>query len=486
MKILIIQLARLGDIYMTWPAIRGLRRAYPNAEIHFLTRPRFDGAVAGLHEINHHWSLPVSHILSPLVQDQAQISTSMQRLDETVSALQAEKFDWIINFTFSPVSSYLTHLLSRDEARVTGYSRHQDGTLCLPDEVSTYFYAQVGTEKANRVHIADIFASMLEIQYIESDWAAPQVESFHTPLPERYLVLHVGASERHKSLGAKSWIVALNEVAKKHKTLSIVLVGAADEAELASEIQKNVKEVHFVNLVGKTKIDDLFPILQDSELLIGCDSAPIHVASLTDTPTLNISLGQVNYWETGPKATLSFIYRAESEDKVNGQKLGEIIASLLEGQVAADLIVRTGGMVSYKKFETPDSRFQWDLIQAIYLGAAYPIADRLEIIQAAIQLQDVNAFAMEQIALIQEKGIEVIGPLLDGADEIIQNIGKMVPELGPLVNWYQSEKVRIPPGTLADLSQASLLVHQRLNTFIRVYVPQEALAESTEAFDGTL
>ncbi len=32
---------------MSWPALRALRRLHPEAEIHLLTRPRFEGAVEG-------------------------------------------------------------------------------------------------------------------------------------------------------------------------------------------------------------------------------------------------------------------------------------------------------------------------------------------------------------------------------------------------------------------------------------------------------
>lgn len=486
MKILIIQLARLGDIYMTWPALRGLRRAHPEAEIHLLTRPRFEGAVVGLDAIDKHWSLPVSHILAPLVQDDIDVDTSMQRLDGVVTELRDEKFDWIINFTFSPVSSYLTHILSHPETKVHGYTRYHDGTLRLADEVSAYFYAQVGTGKANRVHVADIFASMLEMQYVESDWAAPQTESFSTPLPERYMVLHVGASEQHKTMTAQSWISVLREVSKMHSTLSVVLIGADNELGIAQEIASLVPGMSFINLVGQTKISDLFAILQEAELLVGCDSAPIHMASLTDTPTFNISLGQVNFWETGPKASLSFIYRVENESTLQSEKIGEALGQLLNGQVSAELIIRTAGLVSYDRIETPQTRFQWDFVQALYLGGAYPIADRMEIIQGAMQLQDVNTFAIEQIALIPQKGLEFIGPLLDRAEEIIENISQMVPELSPLINWYQAEKVRIGPGTLEDICTAALNVHERLAGHLHAYIPHEAFNDDEEVCDGTL
>lgn len=487
MKILVIQLARLGDIYMTWPALRGLRRTYPNAEIHLLTRPRFEGAVEGLDCINKHLSLPVSHILSPLVQDEADIAGSEERLTNFTSQLQAENYDWVINLTFSPASSYLTHIVASPQARVTGYTRHNDGTLCLPDEVSCYFYAQVGIGRANRVHVADIFASMLEMQYVESDWAPPEVAAYSMPLPERYIVLHIGASERQKSLSPQSWAETLREIAKVHSHLSVVLIGADGEKSLAHELVAKNPGMNIVNLVGKTKISDLFAILQEAELLVGCDSAPIHMASLTDTPTFNVSVGQVNFWETGPKASLGFIYRLESEAQLKPVAMGQILTQLLQGQVSPELIIRTGGLVSYDKIEKPQDRFQWDLIQALYLGGDYPIADRMEIIQGAIQLQEVNNFAMEQIALIPEKGLQLIGPLLDRAEEIIQNISQWVPELSPLINWYQAEKVRIAPGCIEEICATALNVHERLAGHLRVYIPHGDLTnDEEEAVDGTL
>nr|WP_295903233.1 glycosyltransferase family 9 protein [uncultured Bdellovibrio sp.] len=486
MKILVIQLARLGDIYMTWPALRALRRTHPNAEIHFLTRPRFEGAVEGLTAIDCHKSLPVSTILAPLVQEDADIDTSLERLNGVIEDLRAENYDHIINFTFSPVSSYLTHAISHLHTTVTGYSRYNDGTLCLSDEVSSYFYAQVGIGKANRVHLSDVFASMLDLQYTEEDWAAPQLGNTAISLPDCYMAVHVGASEKHKSLTPQAWGRAINYFAKRYQGLPVVLIGAPNEIALANEIQNAAPDAHFVNLVGQTKISELFSVIQEAEILVGCDSAPIHMASLTDTPTFNLSIGNVNFWETGPKATLGFIYRIEDETKLVPERLGEILAMLLEGQVAPELINRKGGLVSYERPDTVLERFQWDLVQALYLGGAYPMAERMEIIQGAIQLQDINAFAMEQIALVPEKGLQIIGPLLDRAEEVIQNISQMVPELSPLIGWYQAEKVRIGPGTLEEICTAALNVHDRWARHLEAYIPHEALMQEEEGVDGTL
>jgi ADP-heptose:LPS heptosyltransferase len=470
---------------MSWPALRALRRLNPEAEIHLLTRPRFEGAVEGLSVIDKHLSLSSSTILSPLVQAEPDIETSMARLDSFVDGLQAENYDWVINLTFSPISSFLTHAVSGLHSRITGYSRFRDGSLALSDEISAYFYAQVGTAKPNRVHVADIFASMLDIEYVESDWAAPVVPECSFNLPNQFLVLHVGASEAHKSLKPEQWAQALTTAHQRGLQLPVVLIGAPNESSLAQKIINHTTGIQFVDLVGKTKVSDLFAILQKADLLIGCDSAPIHMASLTDTPTLNISVGDVNFWETGPKATLGFIFRADSAEALSAPVLGHTLMDLLEGTVAEGLIVRASGLVSYQKPEMVTEKFQWDLVQALYLGGKYPVAERMEILQGAYQLQEINTFAMEQVKLVPTKGLELIGPLLDRAEEVIQNISQWVPELSPLISWYQAEKVRVGPASLEEICTAALNVHERMARHLQPYIPHEAINESGVG-DGTL
>ncbi len=477
MKILILQLARLGDIYMTWPVLQGLRRTYPTAEIHILTRPRFESALEGLQAVDRHWSLPSSHILTPLIQAEPDLEASLSHMDEFVTTLKSEQFDRIINFTFSPFSSYLTHALSGANTVVNGYTRNADGSLCFADDVSAYFYAQVGLDKPNRVHVADILASMVDVQYMEEDWGISTYQEASVTLPERYMVLHVGASDPQKALSPDAWVRALKVTSQRYAHLPVVLIGSAAEAPLALQIESQVPDMTFVNLAGRTQVSELPAIIKKAEVLVGCDSAPIHIASLTDTPTLNVSVGPVNFWETGPKASLSFIYRRESEAEVVAEDLGAVLGDLLDGQVREGLIVRTGGLVSYAREEAPAESFQWQLVEALYMGGSFPIADRMEILQGAMKLNDINTFAMEQLALIPELGVAKVAPFLDSAEEVINNISRMVPELSPLVSWYHAERIRIAPGSLEEIRTATLNVHERFKRYLHVYIPHEALKE---------
>ncbi|MFS4458393.1 glycosyltransferase family 9 protein [Bdellovibrio sp. HCB2-146] len=473
---------------MTWPVLRGLRRQYPQAEIHILTRPRFEAALEGLEAVDRQWSLPSQHVLEPLIQEEADVVAASTRMGEFVQALRSENFDWVINFSFSPFSSHLTHAIAEAQTRTTGYTRFVDGTFSAGDDLSHYFYAQVGLDKANRVHVTDLFAAMVDVQYAESDWRGPvytEASDNELHLPESFIAVHVGASDAKKALPASTWARALKYYSKKNPQTHFVLIGSANESSIAEEICSQLPITQVRNLVGKTSLRDIFTIMNATDLFVGCDSGPLHMASLTDTPTLNVSVGDVNFWETGPKASLAFVYRVNRIDQIAADRLGEILSQLMAGQVPSELITRAPGVTSYQRKETAADRFQWDLIQAIYMGESYPMAERMETLQGAMKLQEINNFAQEQLLMIPEKGIERVAPFLNRAEEVIQSISRFVPELCPLVNWYHAEKVRIGPGSSEDVLAATLQVHERFAQHLRVYIPQEETIEE-EVGDGTL
>ena len=66
MKILVLQLARLGDIYLTWPAIRAIKRKLPEATIDVLVREKFQDATQGLAEVDRVLSFDTKHIFKPI------------------------------------------------------------------------------------------------------------------------------------------------------------------------------------------------------------------------------------------------------------------------------------------------------------------------------------------------------------------------------------------------------------------------------------
>lgn len=476
MKILVIQLARLGDIYMSWPVLRALKRLHPNADLHLVTRAKFSAATEGLKVVDRHIQMPATNILEPLIRPICNVEESVERLDVFLADLKEEEYDWVINLTFSPASSYLVHAISTPQTRVTGYTRHADGYLAIPDEVSAYFYAQVGVGSYNRVHLSDIFVSMLGYEYKDTDWIAPQVDGRDFGLPESFILVHIGASEAKKSLPPFKWARVLKNFFDHNLETPIVMIGSQNERALGEAIEAGVSRGRVINLIGQTQLRDIFHLLKSARLLVGCDSAPMHMASLTNTPCVNVSFDSVNFWETGPKATQSYIYKASFPEDVVSEELGLYIHQVLCGQSPENLIQRSAGLASYQ-VPTEDTRelFIWNLVQALYLSGDFPMADDLQFCQAIEKLYEVNRLAQENILIIPDKGLEVAAPILDRADEVMAAVARVVPTVAPIVRWYQTEKLRIPPATPEAVAEYSLEIHRKLQRILSVYMLEDSI-----------
>src|SRR4051812_2953965 len=100
MRILVLQLARFGDIYQTWPTLQALKRKHPGCELHVLVRSRFKEAAQDFPGITVH-ALPTQDILRPLFEAQP-LEDSHTELKAFLQPLCDGSFDSIINLSFSP------------------------------------------------------------------------------------------------------------------------------------------------------------------------------------------------------------------------------------------------------------------------------------------------------------------------------------------------------------------------------------------------
>jgi ADP-heptose:LPS heptosyltransferase len=459
---------------MSWPALRALRRMHPESEIHVLTRPRFTKALEGLSVVNKVHNLPTSDILEPLVHEQMDIQGSFDRVSSFVDGLAAEKYDWIVNFTFSPVSSYIAHSISTPETKVTGYTRYNDGYLSIPDDMSAYFYAQVGLDRPNRFHLIEIFASLVGVDLVSSDWEGPHPFPWSNKiLPMEYFVIHVGASEASKSLGAAKWVEIIQEL-RKENDLPVVLVGAPTESQIGEQIAlafSEEAEGSVVDIVGATELTELFPILKHSKLLVGCDSAPMHMASLINVPTMNISLSTVNFWETGPRSMDSVILRVRSQSDVDAAKAAKVIHRCLVGEKQdLGIIHMTGGAPSYYALTSKEADFEWFMARALYLGDDFPALDSKDFTEALKHLAESNSIMLDQMAVVERTGdVSRAAPFIDRGEEIIETIGKLVPQTQTLIRWYQTEKIRIAPGEMKSVLARTMEIHRLFQKVLDLY-----------------
>ncbi len=76
-----------------------------------------------------------------------------------------------------------------------------------------------------------------------------------------------------------------------------VFLGGKGEKELGKEVAR-ITQLHSLNLVDRFQLKELTLFMQNLDLLITPDTGPMHLAAAFSVPTLTLSMGNVNPYET--------------------------------------------------------------------------------------------------------------------------------------------------------------------------------------------
>lgn len=471
-KILIIQLARHGDIIMTAPAALALKKKFPSAHISLLVRPSFIGSARLLSAVDSVIALPQLSTFEQLLQNSTQnpVREFNQALDKTELNCQ---WDLVFNLSFSLVSSYLTAWLSDLSCEVRGYSRHSDQNFLPVCDVSAYFYAQVGVGRPNRAHLISIFAALCEVEVDQKNFRAGLnfSEDRFIRGSRDYIVVHPFASEGRKQASIEFWTQLL-----RHPILHSfdwMIVGAEDEIELAQGFVNELKDskIAVTDFVGKTSFSELASIFTSAKALIACDSVTTHLASMANCPTFQLSCSAVNFFETGPLAQTSVVCFADRIYDHCPNRVAQLVYDWLNGRVdSSSLMAHSDSWpVALKGHSSGLNDFDWKLVEAIYMEKLFPECDENESILSFQRLSEVSELAIEQIDNWSALNLRENSQMLGVIDQIIEAIDRTGRGVSPLIRWFQTERIRLKPNDLNETLRSTRELFEKLKSVCDLY-----------------
>src|SRR5260221_5244396 len=261
-RILVISLRRIGDVLLTTPLIRSMRRAWPASEIDVLVFRNTAGIIAGNPDINQIFTLSPR----PTTIESARLLARFWRRYDIAISTQSGDRPTVFAFAAGRLRAGVTtdgdSLLARTLKRI---ALHRS----VP-----------AAEKLHRVEQMLRLADALDISRVPElvcPAAAPQSQ---VAPGGNYAVIHAAPMFAYKEWTPDGWRAVAAGLAKRG--LEVVAIGGPGEAErdYLEMVWRGVAQVHQVGWA------ETMTLLAKARLYIGPDTSVTHLAAAAGRPTV--------------------------------------------------------------------------------------------------------------------------------------------------------------------------------------------------------
>jgi heptosyltransferase-3 len=261
-RILVVTLRRLGDVLLTTPLIRSLRRAWPDATIHVLVFANTAGIVNGNPDIDNIVTMPAR----PTTTETLRLFVRLwKQYDLAISTHGGDRP------TIFALAAGRTHigLTARDGPKVGGALKRYALHRSIP-----------AVENIHRVEQTLRLADALGIERFP-ELVCPAASALtQIATGADYAVIHAAPMFRYKQWTRDGW--RMLAAGLKRRRLSVVAIGGPDvvERNYLDDVWQGVATVHQVAW------PETVSLLSKARIYIGPDTSVSHLAAATGCPTV--------------------------------------------------------------------------------------------------------------------------------------------------------------------------------------------------------
>jgi len=252
MKLLIIRFSSIGDIVLTTPVVRCLKKQLPDAEVHFLTKQSF----AKIIESN------------PYVDKVYSLSDNW---DHTVNDLKQENYDYIIDLHHN-----LRTLRLKKDLGIKSFPFNKLN-------IQKWIYTNLKWNVMPDLHIVDRYMKTVESFGVTNDGEGldyfipsnDEVKQKDIPVPHHlgYIGVVIGAAHNTKKLPLEK----LKELCSKIDH-PIILLGGKEDNENGKQIAA-LDPIKIYNACGKFNLNESADLVRKAKLIITHDTGLMHIAA---------------------------------------------------------------------------------------------------------------------------------------------------------------------------------------------------------------
>ncbi len=311
MKILIVKLSAIGDVIHTLPALRVLRRHYPNAQIDWLVEEAAADLVLGHAALNRVLVWRRREFVKLLRA--GKLSSAVRFFLTLLLALRETRYDLIIDFQ-ALLKSSLWIFLAKGERKVgfgQGMAHAENSYLFLNERipaVSMEIHAQDrGLRLLQALGISDSQV-LYDLPIGEDDErAAEQLLMESGVLSDQpFVAINPVAKWPTKLWAAERF----RELAERllGKGYQVVFTGSKEDRPFIDEMAGALGS-SAIRLDGRTTLKVLAAVYRSASVVVSTDTGPMHLAAAAGTPVVAL-FGPTAPWRTGPHGEGHAVLRA--------------------------------------------------------------------------------------------------------------------------------------------------------------------------------
>ena len=307
-NILVINLAFIGDVILTTPAIRALHERFPDARITMMTVPLTE-SVAGMNP----------YVDEVLVYDKKGREKGLFGMLRMAARLRRYRFDLAVCMNFA-VRGAVVAWLARIPNRF-GYDIQYGGIFLTrtasPDR------SQAKHEVLNHLDFLRTFGCSTQDSELAFQIPADVECSFaeksrllRLTEAQRCLVVCPCGRVRRRSLSAETTAEFIRSFSATAEAAPIYLIGGAQDLAYLSQIAHMAELDDSHILAGRFTLQEIAVLLRNAAAIVSVDTGPAHIAQAVHCPTVEIfSTGDPRIW--GPRGAHDVVL-AEERDPVSG------------------------------------------------------------------------------------------------------------------------------------------------------------------------
>lgn len=327
-RAVLIQLARLGDLVQTIPAITALNDAHENWTIDLLcpaSLAEIGGIIPGIATVVK-WDGGSWNRRARQAEKEFRPEYLVQA-DADIRAIAKEPYDCAFVLNQHSRAVLAGALLARESRGVTtGFPCNR--TLSA---WATYVRGVASDRGENRVHLADAFCGMCGVppskHMTTMKLSAVSLPSDLDRIGRSYgpwIGLLVGAGEEERLVPVAVWTRLIAACLNHLQSCRIVLLGSEQEQERAYSIQASMPSSllgRVWDTTGRLSLTELAQALYRCQVVVGADTGPLHLAASVGTRVIGWYFARARVHETGPYGQGHWIWQAEGGSGQAGENI---------------------------------------------------------------------------------------------------------------------------------------------------------------------